>query len=388
MDGQEKSRAEENEIIKTVHVRSRSPSHFGPMLALSPSDPQIREPDGHVALHHSDSVPLKDPQNRHLPGDPHSGVEAHLARHDVTYEWAQGMVDLMVDSTLPLLKSWESIIERGGGIGDVRVDQDLRSFSADVISKACFGSSYRKGKEIFLRLRALQDFLSKPGLSIGVSSTKKNKEIWRLEREVELSIMKMIVERKEPWKRKGSVAGSGGVRREELWCGQSSEPVFGWTTARTSTLLAMNHNSSAATWALMLLALNPEWQARARDEIRLRCGAHLPNADSIRQMKTRHCVYTLQPHLCQEALQEMKFGDIHIPKGHQHLGAQFQNCIKIPAFGGQMPHEFNPARFANGIVGACKLPHVYIAIRPRAPHLFGPELCHDRTEGPALSCAV
>lgn len=75
----------------------------------------------------------------------------------------------MVDSAIPFLKSWEGMVERGGGIGDVRVDDDLRSYSADVISKACFGSSYSKGKEIVLRLRAIQHGMSEPGLFIGFS---------------------------------------------------------------------------------------------------------------------------------------------------------------------------------------------------------------------------
>lgn len=72
----------------------------------------------------------------------------------------------MIESTFPLLKSWESRIENEGGTGDIKIDEDLRSFSADVISRACFGSSYSKGKEIFVRLRALQQAMSKPSLLI------------------------------------------------------------------------------------------------------------------------------------------------------------------------------------------------------------------------------
>lgn len=74
----------------------------------------------------------------------------------------------MVESAFPLLKSWESRIENEGGTGDIRIDEDLRSFSADAISRACFGSSFYKGKEIFMRLRALQQAMSKASLLIGM----------------------------------------------------------------------------------------------------------------------------------------------------------------------------------------------------------------------------
>lgn len=46
-----------------------------------------------------------------------------------------------------------------------------------------------------------------------------------------------------------------------------------------------------ATWSLMLLALNPGWQARVRDEVAEVCGGLLPDADKIRKMKTV-CIIT------------------------------------------------------------------------------------------------
>nr|CAD1828906.1 unnamed protein product [Ananas comosus var. bracteatus] len=76
---------------------------------------------------------------------------------------SQGHGDLMVDCAYPLLKSWERKIEcSGGSAAEIRIDEDLRTYSADVISKACFGSSYVQGKEIFLKLRALQKAVSRP----------------------------------------------------------------------------------------------------------------------------------------------------------------------------------------------------------------------------------
>lgn len=82
------------------------------------------------------------------------------------------MVDIMVESTRPFLESWESKIRQGRGMAYIKVDEDLQNYSADVISKACFGSSYAEGKEIFLKLRALQKSLSKPNLLVEIAGLR------------------------------------------------------------------------------------------------------------------------------------------------------------------------------------------------------------------------
>ena len=70
----------------------------------------------------------------------------------------------MVDSAQPLLKSWEERVDRNGWITDIKIDDDIRAYSADVISRTCFGSSYIKGKEIFMKIRELQQAVSKPNV--------------------------------------------------------------------------------------------------------------------------------------------------------------------------------------------------------------------------------
>lgn len=50
------------------------------------------------------------------------------------------------------------------------------------------------------------------------------------------------------------------------------------------------HETSSITlkWVLLLLALNPEWQARVRAEITAVCRQHIPDANALRQMKLVH----------------------------------------------------------------------------------------------------
>ena len=65
-----------------------------------------------------------------------------------------------------MLRSWESRIENEGGIAVIEIDKDLRSLSADIISRTCFGSNYTQGEEIFLNLRTLEKIMSKRPLGI------------------------------------------------------------------------------------------------------------------------------------------------------------------------------------------------------------------------------
>lgn len=81
-------------------------------------------------------------------------------------------MSLMVDSVNSMLRSWEQRIDNEGGIADIRVDEDMRNLSADIISRACFGSSYSQGKEIFLMLRTLQGIMSKSSLFIGIPGVR------------------------------------------------------------------------------------------------------------------------------------------------------------------------------------------------------------------------
>lgn len=60
-----------------------------------------------------------------------------------------------------------------------------------------------------------------------------------------------------------------------------------------------------------------------------------------------------------ETLRDMKLGAIHIPKG-----VNVKILIAIAHRDGELwgpnTDEFNPERFANGIAGACKPPHMYM----------------------------
>lgn len=82
------------------------------------------------------------------------------------------MVNLMVDSTTCIVESWEIRIKSEGETAEINVDEDLRSLSADIISRACFGSNFSQGRHIFSKIRSLQKLMTNQ--TIGVPGSRYN----------------------------------------------------------------------------------------------------------------------------------------------------------------------------------------------------------------------
>ncbi|KAJ4829816.1 hypothetical protein Tsubulata_025326 [Turnera subulata] len=296
----------------------------------------------------------------------------------------KGMTKLISESTITLLNSWKSIIDANGGIAaEIKIDQAMRSFSGDVISRACFGSSYSRGAEIFLKLRALQEAMSKRTLSTGVPGlrylpTKTNREAWSLEKEVRKLILQVVRERSHT----DSSSCEKDLLQMILESAKSSNfpkqamDRFIVDNCKNIYLAGYETTAVAATWCLMLLAANPEWQDRVRAEVIQVCGGHYhPTPDMLRKMKQLtmviHETLRLYPPVAvvsREALKDMKFGGITIPKG-VNIWTVALTLHTDPEIWGPDAYSFNPGRFGNGIAGACKLPHVYM------PFGVGPRVC-------------
>ncbi|KAK3188574.1 hypothetical protein Dsin_028135 [Dipteronia sinensis] len=189
----------------------------------------------------------------------------------------KGMINLITESTMIILKTFKSRIEGEGGIADIQIVDDMRSFSGDVISKACFGSNYSKGEEIFLKLRALQEIIYLPTMS-NRSSLKLQKEIRNLNLEVvnerkqkathEKDLLQMIIEGAE----------SSNFNQEEI-------NQFVVDNCKNIYVAAFEAIAISSTWCLMLLASNQEWQDCVRAEVLEICGDRTPDYEMLKKMK-------------------------------------------------------------------------------------------------------
>ncbi|XVE74147.1 hypothetical protein DITRI_Ditri11bG0175600 [Diplodiscus trichospermus] len=279
----------------------------------------------------------------------------------------KGMVSLMVDATTSLLKSWESRVEREGGISEIIVDEDLRSLSADIISRACFGSNYSKGEEIFSKLIALQMAMSKAKVGIpGMRylPSKDNREIWKLQKEVDSMILKVAKQRIEEATHEKDLLqmildGANdykGLSRERFIVDNCKNMYFaGFETTATT-----------ASWTLMLLAAHPDWQARVRSEVLETCKGSLPDVDALGNMKmlTMTIQETLRLYppatfVIRQAFEDIDFKGITIPKD-MNIQIPISILQQSLELWGHDTHEFNPERFANGVAGSCKIPQAYM----------------------------
>ncbi|KAK2988951.1 hypothetical protein RJ640_026219 [Escallonia rubra] len=300
----------------------------------------------------------------------------------------KGMVGVMLESAQPLTKKWEASIEaQGGKVAEIRVEDDLRGVSADVISRACFGSSYKKGKHIFTKLRTLQETISVQsalfGLpTLGFLATRKQ-DVKDLEKEIEALIWDAIKEREH------ECLGAASSEKDLLQMildgamndhcmGKDSSKHFIVDNCKNIYIAGHESTAVAASWCLMLLAVHPEWQARIREEMTQVCKNGILDADSLPKMKSVTMViqealrlYPPAAFVSREALEETQIGHINVPKG-VCIWTLIPTLHRDHDIWGQDANEFKPERFSNGVSNACKVPQAY------APFGLGPRLCLGR----------
>ncbi|KAK6794173.1 hypothetical protein RDI58_007626 [Solanum bulbocastanum] len=302
----------------------------------------------------------------------------------------KGMVSLMLQSAELLTMKWDERIEaEGGKMAEISVGEDLRSLSADVISRACFGSSYFKGKNIFSKLRTLQKVISNTSIlfgspALGFLPSRQQKEIENLEKEIESLIWEAVKERERdqcletPSNEKDLLHSilEGAINDGSV--GENSSRKFIVDNCKNIYFAGHESTAVAASWCLMLLALHPEWQSRIREEMTQIWPDGVLDAESVSKMKMVTMViqevmrlYPPAAFVSREALEDTQIGHIVVPKG-VCLWTLIPTLHRDPEIWGRDANEFKPERFENGVSGACKLPQVYI------PFGLGPRLCLGR----------
>ncbi|CAN6295217.1 unnamed protein product [Urochloa humidicola] len=266
----------------------------------------------------------------------------------------KGMVDLMVDSAQPLLMLWEERLDRNGGITDIKIDDDIRAYSADVISRTCFGSSYIKGKEIFMKIRELQQAVSKPNVlaeMIGLRffPSARNKQAWRLHKEVRQLILEIVKESGEDRNLLSAILHSASCSR----VGITEAENFIVDNCKSIYFAGYESTAVTAAWCLMLLGLHPEWQDRVRAEVHEVCRGRPVDSQSLQKMKNLTMViqetlrlYPAGAFVSRQALQDLKLGGLHIPKG-VNIYIPVSTMHLDPKLWGADVKEFNPERFSD-----------------------------------------
>ncbi|KAI9108140.1 hypothetical protein K1719_021013 [Acacia pycnantha] len=314
----------------------------------------------------------------------------------------KNMVDFMEESTKEIIRKWDRrITESGGKVAEIVIDKDLMALTADVICKACFGSSYAQGNQIFAKLSALQAVLAKPNLLFGFTHirflpTKANREIWRLGKEYNKLILKVIEDRKLENQRQVNEnrndllqiiidgAADADNSRSGIWKNlrRKHDETKRIIMDVCSNIYFAGSETSALllTWTLILLAKHPHWQERLRSEIldtfsNISSPHCFQDMDKLRKLKQLTMVIQESLRLyppglvaSREALEDMKIGEMVVPKG-TNIWVIVPAMHRDAEIWGEDVNEFKPKRFEGGISEACKYPQAYL------PFGLGSRIC-------------
>ncbi|CAN6191193.1 unnamed protein product [Urochloa humidicola] len=272
-----------------------------------------------------------------------------------------------------------------GGKATVEVGQQFTELTADVISHTAFGSSFRRGKEVFVAQRELQGIafaaissIRVPGM--GYVPTKANVRRWQLERKVRDTVMAIIGERLAA---AGEARGYGsdllGLMLEaNAAAGDGKKAAAAMSMDEIidecKTFFFAGHDTTAhlLTWAMFLLGTHPEWQNRLREEVLRECGGGgggaLPiNGDALGKLKLVAMVlyetlrlYGAVSMIARVAAAEAELCGVRVPRGTV-VAIPIAMLHRDEEVWGADAGEFNPERFRDGVGQAAAIPGALLA---------------------------
>uniref|UniRef100_A0A1W7HBT2 Cytochrome P450 n=1 Tax=Scoparia dulcis TaxID=107240 RepID=A0A1W7HBT2_SCODU len=307
------------------------------------------------------------------------------------------MIPMMAKSMEEAVAKWNEKMSNAGKV-EIEVSDWFQNLVEDAITRATFGSSYEDGRAIF-ELQAQQmvhatEAYQKvfiPGYRF--LPTKKNRISWRLEKEIRKSLVKLIDRRRKNSMIISSSSSSfeGHVSEGLRECPPNYNDLLELMikaslkeSADSSSALAITENdiveecktiffagkhttSNLLTWTTVLLAMHPQWQEQAREEVLRLCGARdTPTKDDLAKLKTLGMIlneslrlYPPAVAIIRRAKTDVTLGGLHIPRGTELL-IPILAVHHDPGLWCHDAHEFNPARFAKGVAHAAKHPMAFM----------------------------
>ncbi|XP_057968203.1 cytochrome P450 734A1-like [Malania oleifera] len=359
---------------------------FGPTFRLTVSDPDlIRE----IFTSKSEFYEKKEahPIIKQLEGDGLLSLKGQKWAHhrkiiSPTFhmENLKLSIPAVAKSVTEMLDKWSEMADSDGEV-EIEVSEWFQTLTEDVITRTAFGSSYEDGKVIFqlqaqqmqLANEAFRKVLIIPGYRF--LPTRRNMNSWKLEREIKRSLEELIGRRRKENGGNGipengpkdllglMIRASSGERGESNSFAPSPRiTVQDIVEECKGFFFAGKHTTSnLLTWTAVLLAMHPQWQVVARDEVMRVCGARdVPTKDDVSKLKMLSMILNESLRLypptiatIRRAKSDVELGGYKIPRGTELL-IPILAVHHDQAIWGSDANEFNPARFSEGVARATK----------------------------------
>ncbi|KAL5990006.1 hypothetical protein ACLOJK_010902 [Asimina triloba] len=307
-------------------------------------------------------------------------------------EKLKAMMPAFSTSCSEFIARWREMVGPQGS-RELDVWPEFQNLTGDIISRTAFGSNYEEGRRIFeLQKEQVQLVIEAayspyiPGLRF--VPTKKNRRRLFLDKEIKAIVRGLIQKKQQAMRMGGSCTDDllGLLLLQSSSCSDAQEArtESKYTSLTTDDVIEecklfyfAGQETTAVwlTWTMIVLAMHPNWQELAREEVLQTCGKNTPNCDNINHFKIvtmiLYEVLRLYPPvavLFRHTYKKIELGGISLPQGVDLLLPTLL-IHHDPEFWGDDREEFKPERFSEGVSKASNERNAFF------PFGWGPRIC-------------
>ncbi|XP_074311191.1 cytochrome P450 72A397-like [Silene latifolia] len=277
-------------------------------------------------------------------------------------------------SVTELIDKWDNLMSETGSV-ELDVWPDIMNLTADVISRAAFGSSFVEGRRIFELLKEQTLITIRLVQSVYIPGwryvpTKTNRQMKKVDDEIQ-SLLKGIIDKRKKAMDAGEAAKDDllGILlesnlKETQSHGRNKRLAMSFRDMIDECKLfyfaGQETTSVLIVWTMILLSKHQDWQTKAREEILSVFGHNLPDV-GVNHLKSvtmiLYEVLRLYPPVLTVSRRvydhDTMLGNLCVPKGAS-VGLSIYQVHKDPNLWGDDVMEFKPDRFSEGILKATK----------------------------------